>query len=313
MERVKALEVRLDVLASTGKLKPAKLVLDELKTILQKYHHNARVMQGYLKLYEGALETWQLDIAKRGFQFVRANTSSDTRLFLEATTLLAIAHLREQDTFSAEPLMAEVLRNDAAISSKTQREIFRREVVDRFDQEGALAALAACHPDHKTEADVHSEAIRLLREGKGPEDIQENLGSTVPQSVKEFLLKVDRLSKNMLPHEQRLMLPSPTEVVKNKGVGGVIFAGIKRKLYRHICDEQSDAYQAWVQDGLDAILSKGYVASAVISTLAEMRIALGAVAVGATAMVMSRGITNFCERNKPSSLMRLRRRAVTER
>lgn len=306
---VKALEAQLEKYALAGELKRAKLVLDKLKGILKSYHHEARLLEGYLKLYEAALESWQLDTAKRGFQFVRNNANQNTRLHLEATTLLAIAHLREQNTFSAEPLMAEVLQNETVIKSESQRDIFRKEVIERFDQEGALAALASCHPEHKAEAEVHAEAITLLRAGAGERELQESLGATVPQSVKDFLLRVDKLSKNMLPHDQRLFLPSPAEVVKNKGVGGVLFSGIKRKVYRYICDEESEVYQAWLHGGLDAILSKGFVASAVVSAMAELRIVFGAVAVGATAILLQSGINNFCEQNRPSSLMSLRKRS----
>lgn len=309
LNHVKVLEAQLEKYALAGELKRAKLALDKLKGLLKPHHHEARLLEGYLKLYEAALESWQLDTAKRGFQFVRDNANQNTRLYLEATTLLALTHLREKNTFSAEPLMAEVLQNETVIKSDAQRDIFRKEVIERFDQEGALAALASCHPEHKAEAEVHAEAIALLRAGKGERELQESLGATVPQSVKDFLLRVDKLSKNMLPHDQILFLPSPAEVVRNKGVGGVVFSGMKRKVYRYICDEESEVYQAWLHGGLDAILSKGFVASAVVSAMAELRIIFGAVAVGVTAMLLRSGINNFCEQNRPNSLMSLRKRS----
>ena len=309
LEHIKALEAQLEKYALAGELNRAKLVLNELRDLCRPFHHEARLLEGYLKLYEAALESWNLDTAKRGFQFVRENANQNTRLHLEATTLLAVAHLREKNTFSAEPLIAEVLQNETVIKSEAQRDIFRKEVIERFDQEGALAALAECHPEHKAEAEVHAEAIALLREGKGERELQERLGASVPQSVKDFLLRVDKLSKNMLPHDQKLFLPSPAEVVKNRGVGDVVFSGIKRKAYRYICDEESEVYQAWLHGGLDAILSKSFVASAVVAVMAELRIVFGAVAVGATAMLLQSGINNFCEQNRPSSLMSLRKRS----
>lgn len=307
LERVKSLEKQLEKYALSGDLIKAKLALDELKNILSRYNHSARILQGYLKLYEAALETWQLDTAKRGFQFVRDHADKNTRLYLEATSLLAISHLREQNIFSAEPLMAEVLKNDHVIKSPAKRDEFRAEIIDRFDQEGALASLAACHPEHKAEAEIHAEAVAILRQGKNERDIQEIIGTAVPNSVKDFLLRVDRLSKNMLPHEKRLLLPSPSDVIKNKSVGNIVFRGIRRKVYRYICDEKSDVYQAWLKGGLNAILSEGYVASAVVSALADLRILIGSVAVGTTALLIKNGINNFCDKNKPKTLMALRK------
>ena len=309
LERVRWLEDQLERAARAGELNKAKVALDDLKPILNKYHHTARLLQAYLKLYEGALESWNLDVAKRGFEFVRNQAGKNTRIYLEATALLAISHLREQNTFSAEPLMAEVLRNEEIIKSEKQRTTFRQEIIDRFDQEGALAALADCHPDLKSESEIHQEAVRLLRQGKTENDMEELIGANTPQSVKDFLLKVDTISKNLLPHEERLLLPSPKEVVKNRQAGRVLFQGVRRKIYFYVCDKDSKIYQAWLHEGIDAILNKGYVASAVVGALADLRIGAGAIAVGVTAALMKMGVETYCKKNKPNSLMSLRKRS----
>ncbi len=252
------------------------------------------------------MESRNFDTAKRGFQFVRKKANNKTRLHLEATTLLSIAHLRCHDLFSAEPLMAEVLRNDTVITSQKKRRQFRKEIIDRFDQEGALAAMAKVHPQFKSEAEIHSEAIKMLRDGMNEEDIAEEIGASVPLQVKDFILKVDQLSRNLLPHEERLLLPSPTNYIDNKNTGKIIFGGLKRRLYSSLCDSESKTYKTWIDGGLDAIVSKNYIAGAVVAALADYKIAIGAVAVGTTAMVIKMGIGNFCERNRPNSLMSLR-------
>ena len=76
LDRVHRLEQRLEAAAADGDLTRAKRALDELKPILERHYHKARILQAYLKLYEAALEAWNLDVAKRGFEFVRkqANT-----------------------------------------------------------------------------------------------------------------------------------------------------------------------------------------------------------------------------------------------
>lgn len=300
------LEYRLEQQLLAGNLKSAKLVLNELRQLLSAYDHNARIMRAYLRLYETALDLWNLRLAKKGFEFVRRETRKRTRIHLEATTLLAIAYLRERDIQGAEPLIAEVLRNEEVIKSEARKKEFIKEAISRFDQEGALAALANDYPEHKDEAEVHQEALSLLRQGKSEEEIKEFIGVSTPASVKDFLLRVDQASKNMLTHEKRLQLPSPSQIVKNKELGGIIFKGVKRRLYRRICDEKSDVYQSWVRGGLDAILDKGFVSGAVVASLSDLRIGMGAMAVGVSALLMSQGIMNFCENNKPVSLMELR-------
>jgi hypothetical protein len=308
LNRVHRLEAILSAATQSGDLPKAKVALNDLRPILERYNHNHRVLEAYLMLYETALEAWDLGLAKRGFEFVRREANNRTRLHLEATVLLALAHLRSQDLFSAEPLMAEALRNDEIITSKPQKDAFRREAIERFDQDGALASMAKLHPEVMHEAQVHQDALALLRKGMNEQDIEEDLGSRIPQEVREFILKVDVLSRKLLPHETHLLLPSPADVVKNRHVAQLVFNAAKWRLYGMVCDEDSEAYQAWITGGIDTICSKGYVASAVVAVLVDIKISIPAVAVGLSALLMQRGITNFCRVNKPKRFMDLRRK-----
>ncbi|WP_129126630.1 hypothetical protein [Geomonas oryzae] len=313
LERVHRLENILATAAESGDLKKAKIALDDLRPILERYQHKHRVLEAYLKLYESALEAWDLDTAKQGFSFVRREASKNTRLFLEATVLLAVTHLRCQDLISAEPLMAEALRNENVITSKSQRDIFRREAIDRFDQEGAIAALAKVHPEVMDEAQIHQDALNLLRRGLNEQDIEEELGARIPQQVKEFILKVDILSRKLLPHETRLLLPTSADVVKNRHASQIIFGGVKRKLYGYVCDENSETYKAWVYGGLNALCNEGFMANAVIGVLADFKIFVPSLAIGLTALVIKKGIGNFCETNRPRRFMDLRKKRVTNK
>lgn len=267
------------------------------------------MLENYLKLYEAALETWQISVAIKGFQFVRDNANENTRLHLEATTLLAICYLREKKLNLAEPLMAEVLKNDKFIKSESKRFEFRAAIVERFDQEGALAALSesSSYINASSEKEVHKAAIEIIKQGKSADDLCEMLGESVPEAVKDYLFRIDSISKNLLSYEQRKRLPGPKEVIKNKSLGNIVFGGIKRKLYKYICDDKSEVYQAWLKDGIDSILDKGYLASIVITACADLRIGASALVIRVTAFIMNQGITNFCDKNKPSSLMVLRK------
>jgi hypothetical protein len=309
LNRVHRLEQKLDEAASKGELEKAKLALNELKIVLGKFDHQARILQGYLKLYESALEVWELGLAKRGLEHVRKSASKKTRTYLEATALLAIAHLRDKNLTKAEPFIVEVLRNDSVIKSEDTRATFRKEIIERFDQEGTLAALAKIEPESYSNTKIHQEALALLMEGKNEEDLQEYIGARAPQSVKDFLFKIDQFGKNILPHHERLLLPSPKEIVNNRQTGGVIFSGIKRKAYNYICNEKSEVYQAWLHGGIDAVLSKSYVASAVVGALTDIKIGMSSIAVGITALLMKRGIGNFCEQNRPLPIMGLRKKS----
>lgn len=309
LEKVQQFEKVILQEANLGNLEKAKIALNKIKPILNRYHHKARLLQSYLVLYEGALENWNLDLAKRGFEFVRREASKETRLYLEATFLLAVSHLREQDLFSAEPYIFEVVNNEHFIPSKKQREIFLREVIDRFDQEGAITALAKTYQEILPEAELHTRAMELLRNGANEEDLEIHLGKSVPQAVKEFILRVDQLSKKALPPGDLLLLPSPREVINNQKVGSLVFFGVKRRLYKYLCDKDSNVYQTWLHKGLDVICSESYVAGLVVAALADLKIGASAIAIGITSLAIKQGLHKFCESNQPKSFMSLRKRS----
>lgn len=304
-QKVQELEKRILENSQIGNLQKAKRALNDLRPILEKYDQKARLLQGYLYLYEGALESYDLEVAKRGFQFVRDQANKKTRLYLEATSLLAITYLRGKDLFSAEPLMHEVLNNDNFIKSAKQRKIFIAELVDRFDREGAVTALSRVYQEPLPEKQVHERAMDLLRDGLSEEELEERLGRSVPDEVRDFILRVNRASMKSLPSADRLLLPLPKEIIRDRKVGSLIFRGIHQRLYKYICDDGSEVYQTWIRDGLDAICSKSYVAGVVVAVLTDMKIGAGAIAIGLTSLVIQKGLTNFCSA-KPRSFFSVR-------
>lgn len=311
-ERIYRLEKILEQSAWVGNLEKAKVALDDLKPILIRYNHKARLLQAYLILYEGALDSWNLDLAKRGFQYVREQASKETRLYLEATFLLAIAHLREQDLFSAEPLIFEVFNNEHFIPSEKKRQIFIREVIDRFDQEGAIVALAKTYQEPIPETKIHKKAIKLIEKGLSENDLENRLGENIPDTAKNFILRIDQLSRKQLPPGEKFLLPPPHDVMKNQKVGGLVFRAVKRRLYKYLCDEDSEVYQVWLHKGLDVIVSQSYVAGAVIAALTDLKIGAGAFAVYITSLAIKQGLDTFCDTNKPQSFMSLRKNKMNK-
>lgn len=306
--RVAKLEQEILDQSQRGNLAAAKLSLNDLRPILERYGQKARLLQAYLYLYEGALQSGELETAKRGFQFVRDQANKKTRLYLEATALLAITHLRDKNLFSAEPLMFEVLNNERLIRSDIRREQFIAELVDRFDREGALTGLSRVHSEPLPVQEVHERAMLLLQQGLNEDDLEENLGQAVPQEVRDFILEVNRVSRKSLPPADRLLLPPPRELGKDRKVGSLVFRGIRHRLYPYICEEESEVYQAWVHKGLSAICDNAFVANVVVGALGNLKILAGGIAIGVTALVIKNGLTKFCIASKPQPFFSLRRK-----
>jgi hypothetical protein len=307
-ERATALEKTILDESQRGNLADAKLVLNKLRPILEKYGQHSRLLGSYLYLYEGAMEAGDLHTAKLGFQNVRDRANKNTRRYLEATALLAISFVRENNLVAAEPLMHEVLINDRHIPSEVKREEFIAELVDRFNREGALGALSRVEQQSLDADEVHDAAIALVQEGLSEDDLEERLGHAVPQAVRDFIQNVDRVSRKALPPGDQLLLPPPRDLVRDRKIGDLVFRAVRKKLYPYICDEESEVYQVWVQKGLSAICDHAFVANVVVGALGNYKVLLGGVAIGVTALVIQNGLFKFCDAAKPEPFFSKRRK-----
>lgn len=90
------LEPRLRSAADARDYKQAKAVTLQIQNVLRPTGHDARLMKAKNQLFEVAMETGNLTTAITGFIGVRKKVSKRTRLYLEATTLLAICYLRKK-------------------------------------------------------------------------------------------------------------------------------------------------------------------------------------------------------------------------
>ncbi|TOQ56144.1 hypothetical protein CGG93_24565, partial [Vibrio parahaemolyticus] len=66
--------------------------------------HDTRILQAKNWLFEVAMEAGNLTYAKLGFEGIIKKSSGQTRLHLEATALLAICYIREQNLDMAREL-----------------------------------------------------------------------------------------------------------------------------------------------------------------------------------------------------------------
>ena len=140
--RLKLLEPALRDAVKLGKYERAKLLTHEIQDVLRPTGHETRLMQAKNWLFEAALESGNIEFAISGFNGIRIKASSTTRLYLEATALLAVCYLRKKDLKSAQPLIEEALGNLRNISSERQRRKLHANLVKRFEEEGMLAALS---------------------------------------------------------------------------------------------------------------------------------------------------------------------------
>ena len=248
------------------------------------------------------MEAGHLSVAIPGFVGIRQKASEGTRLRLEATALLAICHLRQKHLTKAEPFIAEVLKSSRGIRSESARRRFLRHVVSRFEEEGLLGALVERQPEHLDAGEIQELAAELVRT-KNEDEILFEMGEALPHETIAFLLKVDAMAKRGLTKKEILFLPGEAQIMQKAELGRTAFRSFKRVLWNSLCDPQSDIYKAWFSSGLNFVLERKYLGSAVALTLVDRGVGIKALAVSAVALIMKFGIEVYCDRYKPDFIM----------
>lgn len=303
-ERLARLEHKLHIAAMNGDLVTAKSLAFDIQSLLRPFGYETRLMQVKNWLYESGIEAGDYAFAIDGLKAVKLKTNKNTRVHLEATALLAIAYLRNQDLNNAEPVIREVLQNAKVITSERKREAFRKSVIERFDQEVTLFSMKGIGNESLDIDEVQDDAKTMSANTE--QEIYTTIGVSIPQSVINSLFRIDDFAKKQLPSNERLKLPSPQQQVQEDRVGETLFSSVKRTLYKSLCDPESDIYKAWFSDGLKLVLSKKYITSAVIATLTSLGIGVKMIATSIVALVIKFGIEVYCTHYKPSGVMDLR-------
>jgi hypothetical protein len=275
----------------------------EIQDVLRPTGHETRLMRSKNWLYEAALEAGRFQTAISGLSGVRQKVSSSTRVYLEATALLAIAQLRRGAIEKAQPFIFEALQlADTSIRSDRRRRQFRRRLVARFEEEAALAAVRGIGEELLDPGELQ-EAAGYLLQTRTEDELLESLGEALPQTAIQRLLQVDALAKRALPPAEVRLLPTAEDLQQKRELGRKFFAPVRRVLWRSLCDPKSDVYKAWVGEGLGAVLNKKVIGFAVVAAFADLGIGLKALAVPAAALLLKIGVEIFCEVSKPKTLM----------
>ncbi len=226
-------------------------------------------------------------------------------MYLEATALLALCHIREGALDKAEPYIAEVLRDDKYIRSKRKRREFHKQVIRRFDEEGALAILREQGFESLDVDEIHEEAGKLLQIAT-EDEMYIKIADAVPNEVVDFIKKIDKLAKNQLPPADVKYLPPSPDYLEKRDLGRTIFSSVRRVIWSSLCDSESEVYKLWSSGAVAAVFDKKYIAGAVTAALIGQSLGYKMLAVTFTALVMKLGIDMFCEIYHPENIMSAR-------
>ena len=303
--RLKVLEPRLNRAINEQNYKFAKEVVIEIQGLLRPTKHFVRLVQAKNKLCELAIE---LNDTKSALSLLNSNIlviNKNTRLYLETISLLAICHLRMKDVDGAKKYIKEVLVNHTVIKTERTREIFHFEIINRFNEEVALATLTGFDEFYLNPEEIEKEAIKIIRT-LSEDEIFSQIGNVSPQSTKDLIYIVHDYSTKQLTFTERLALPSPDQKIKDKEVGLTVFESVKRVLYNSLCNPESEIYKAWFNNGLQVVLDKKYIVTAVVSCLSEIGFGISMIVPSLVALITKFGIEVYCTKQKPLYISEIR-------
>jgi len=308
------LRKQFDIACFQKKIFDAARYLKAIQDLLRPLGHNVLLSQSKCQYCE-LLINESLEVKAMPLLIgMRKMLNSNTRIYLEATTLLAICYLRLDKLKIAEPLISEVLQNDAVIRVDFQRRNFQKVVMTRFNEESVLATLRRSadvteYLDPKKIQDEAGNYVYLYSD----DDLYEKIGECTPQPVKDILLKVEFFSQKQLPAKDIKCLPSPERFKQNRETGKVVGAAIKKTIHRTLCDPENETHKIFVVNGLNGILKCSLLGSAVVTCLTSLKIGITALAIPTTAFVIKIGLDTFCELYPIDSIMEKRKERAPSR
>lgn len=298
-QRVKRLEKSLIRSTRSGDLNGSRAIIADLKPILLGTGNSARYYLANLRYLEATMNFGDIHIALQGIKNIQSRANSNTRVFLEASSLLAICFLRLGNFDEAEPIIKEVLENDKVIRSDVKRAEFRKEAISRFDEEALMYGLSEERPSKLSVEEIEEVIVNNI--GRSEEDLYENIGMIVPESAKHILSRIDSFSKKQLPTAERLALPSGKEVVNNKKIGRRVQKFVSRILYNSFCDKESETYKSLISGTLASTTS--LITVSITDIFNKFSIGKTVLVGLIAANIIRLGIDFICSVSKPKNLI----------
>lgn len=300
-DQLAILEPELQACVRTGDLDKAKQIAGKIQQLLRPTGHETRLLHAKNWLYECAMESNKLTYAKMGFEGTRKIVSPRTRVHLEATSLLGICYLREQNIDKAKELIIEAVENINNIKSRDRRKQFHRRLLVRLEEESILSGLVDKSGGKLDIDEVDKETVKLVI-SKSENQILIELGSSLPAKSIDILEQVRSTYQNRLPAPDRQLLPPPLTEEKKEELGKRASSALKRVAWRAICNPESEIYKTWSQ-GLSVVYDKKYIAGAIVASFGSFSISATMIAASAAALAIKFGAEVFCETFAPQSMM----------
>lgn len=300
LNRLRYLEPKLKAAGKYGKFDEAQKIAQEIQNLFPNDLNHHRLLQARNWFFQAALEDNQTIYAINGFNGIRIRAADNTRTYLEATVMLGICYLRNNDIKKAKEYIRESILKINNIKSDQRRNQLQKRIITRIEFECLLGQLKMETGEYLPVEELHKKAIEMVK-NKSDQEIFGIVGEGLPQAALQLTENIKDYSVKLLPiGDQKLLAPPPS--VSKTEFGKKVIDIVKRVGWRSVCDPEGEIYNLWSKQVPD-IFNKGYFAGAIATTCAKFSIGLPILAVGVVAILMKHSAAEFCERYQPKDIM----------
>ena len=301
LELLRPLEAKLKAAVRSASPEKAVEIAGQIQALFPNDRKHHRLLRAKLWAFEACLDANRITYAQSGFIGVRKLSGSTTRLYLEASSLLAVCHLRNKKTSEVKKLVKEVIGSINNISSDRTRHQFQKRFIERIEEECILTELIGTGESNLNVDEIEAKAILLIQRNSDTE-ILKLIGNSIPTASINLLSDMRAYSIKQLPPPDRKLLPSPEKAEQPQKIGKITFSLLKRIAWKTFCDPDSAIYKLWSKR-IPKVFNEGYFSAAIVATLSDFKIGIPLLASGISALVMKYSAEEFCELSKPKGLM----------
>lgn len=301
LEALRPLERELTAAVRAGSPERAIEIATKIQALFPNDRRHHRLLRAKLWAFEACLDANRLQYAQNGFVGVRKLAGNTTRLYLEASSLLAICYLRDRKIPEAKKIIREVVAKINNITSDRTRRQFQRRLIERIEEECIFTDLIGAGNEVLDVKEIEAKAI-LLVQRSSDDEIYKLIGNSLPTSSIQLLQDVRAYSIKQLPPPDRKLLPPPKKAEEPRKIGKTTFALLRRVAWRTLCAEDSSVYKLWSKR-VPKVFNEGYLSASIVTALSDLRIGVPLIASGLVALVMRYTAEEFCEISKPKGVM----------
>lgn len=301
LAEIKPLEYKLSEAVQRAESEMAVELAGRIQNLFPDDRKHHRLLRAKLWAYEACLDANRLAYAETGLIGIRKLSEPNTRLYLEATSLLAVCLLRQKKTSDSKKLIHEAITKINNIVSDRTRHQFQKRLIERIEEECILAELIGTYEKELDVQEVEAKAIFLIQRNTDDE-IFKLIGNSVPVSSVSLLSDIRTYVIKQLPAPDRKLLPAPEKAEDPKQIGRITFAILRRVAWKTFCKPSSPIYKLWAKR-VPEVFNGGYFSAAAVATMNDYKIGIPLVASGLTALIMKYSAEEFCELAKPKGLM----------